>query len=805
MSRVALGALLSHWGRHPLQLAMLLLGLALATALWSGVQAINAEARASYSAAAAVLGQDRLSRLVPADAARLSQADYIALRRAGWQVSPVIEGRARLGGQRLTLLGVDPLTLPPQGQVGGFEGGAGLAAFVLPPHEGLGSAATLAALDRAALPDGLRLRQTGGLPDGTLLVDVGLAQRLLAAEGWLSRLILHPAQPMGLPPFDSIAPGLRLETPEGAGDLSRLTDSFHLNLTAFGLLAFAVGLFIVHSAVGLAFEQRRAMFRTLRALGVPGAGLVGLLVAELLVLALVAGLAGVALGYLVAAALLPDVAATLGGLYGAAVPGVLVLRPEWAAAGLGMALAGVLVAGARSLWQVWRLPLLAPARPRAWALASERALRAQGVAALVLGAAGAGLAAWGSGLLAGFAALTCLLLAAALVLPVVLSAALRLAETRARGVLAQWFLADTRQQVPGLSLALMALMLALAANVGVGTMVSSFRLTFAGWLDQRLASELYVTARSEAEAEALRDWLAPRVDAVLPVWRVAGPVAGQAGEVYAVADHATYRENWPMLRAGPGAWDVVAAGRGVLLNEQGARRAGLGLGDPVPLPGGLTLQLAGVYSDYGNPSAQAIMGVDAFVRHYPQAPRLAHALRLPPEAVPALAEALAAAFDLPAENVVDQASVKAFSLRIFERTFAVTGALNVLTLGVAGLALLASLVTLSGMRLPQLAPVWAMGLTRRHLAALEAARTLVLAALTALVALPVGLGLAWILLAVINVEAFGWRLPMHLFPADWLRLGGLALLAAALAAALPVRRLARLAPADLLRVFANER
>ncbi|TGV91540.1 ABC transporter permease, partial [Mesorhizobium sp. M2E.F.Ca.ET.154.01.1.1] len=91
---------------------------------------------------------------------------------------------------------------------------------------------------------------------------------------------------------------------------------------------------------------------------------------------------------------------------------------------------------------------------------------------------------------------------------------------------------DTRQQLPGLSLALMALLLALAANVGVSTMVSSFRLTFTGWLDQRLASELYVTARTEAEATAIRDWLAQRSDAVLPIWSIEGRVAGQPAAIY---------------------------------------------------------------------------------------------------------------------------------------------------------------------------------------------------------------------------------------------------------------------------------
>ncbi|MEO0930937.1 MAG: FtsX-like permease family protein, partial [Pseudomonadota bacterium] len=68
-----------------------------------------------------------------------------------------------------------------------------------------------------------------------------------------------------------------------------------------------------------------------------------------------------------------------------------------------------------------------------------------------------------------------------------------------------------------------------------------------------------------------------------------------------------------------------------------------------------------------------------------------------------------------------------------------------------------------------------------------------------------GLALAWALLAVVNVAAFGWELPMYLFPADYARLGLFALLAAGLAALWPARRLARTPPADLLKVFSHER
>ena len=110
MMRTGLSALLAHWRRHPLQLATLLIGLALATALWSGVQAINAEARASYDRAAAALGQGALDRLVSPEGVRM--ADFATLRRAGYAVTPLVEGRIDVGSTRLELRGIDPLTAP---------------------------------------------------------------------------------------------------------------------------------------------------------------------------------------------------------------------------------------------------------------------------------------------------------------------------------------------------------------------------------------------------------------------------------------------------------------------------------------------------------------------------------------------------------------------------------------------------------------------------------------------------------------------------------------------------------------------
>ena len=272
----------------------------------------------------------------------------------------------------------------------------------------------------------------------------------------------------------------------------------------------------------------------------------------------------------------------------------------------------------------------------------------------------------------------------------------------------------------------------MAANVGVSTMVSSFRLTFTGFLDQRLASEFYVYADDAEQAAALAAYLEPRVDKVLPIQSANQDVRGLATEVYGPTAHSTYRENWLFLQGAPDAWAVIEASQGAAINEQLARRADIAIGDEITLAG-QAVPVLGIYSDYGNPVGQ------------------------------------------------------------------------VLTLAVAGFAILMSLLTLATMRLPQLAPVWAQGITRARLGRIEIFRAVLLALLTAALALPLGLALAWTLLAVVNVEAFGWRLPMFLFPLDYLRLAVFAVIAAVIAALWPARKLGRTRPSDLLKVFSNER
>ena len=819
MTRVGwiLAVLLSHWRRHPMQLATLLIGLISATALWSGVQALNLQARTSYDRAAATFGGARTAMLV-GRTTTFPQALFVDLRRAGWPVSPVLEGRIQIGGRSFRLLGIEPITLPAEVGNAPAVARANLQSFMTPPGQtliapemladlGLTEGATPTANGGIVLPP---LRVQPQLVPGVLVVDIGIAQQLLDMPNQISRLLIGKTKGPRAP-LESIAGDkLRLVTPDAESDLERLTDSFHLNLTAFGLLSFVVGLFIVNSAIGLAFEQRLPMLRTLRACGVSARMLNSVLLVELVTLALVAGAVGLVCGYFIAASLLPDVAASLRGLYGAQIPGQLTLKPEWWLAGLAISVLGALAAATASLVKAIRLSVLAAAQPHAWAQAQHRWLIVQSALALAVFAAAGCLLWFGDSLVAGFAVLAALMLGAALALPAILEAVLALGQRSARRPVSVWFWADSRQQLSGLSLALMALLLALAVNVGVGTMVESFSRTFLGWLDGRLAADVYVNASDNAQAIAIKAWLRerPEVEAVLPGGRADAQMAGAPIEILGLPDHSTYSEHWPLLESTANAWVRLRPGDTGLISEQLARRMKLGIGDRIEVaaPGGnWPLEVVGIYADYGNPKGQIAVNYAALTRRFPSLPQTRFGLRVAPSAIPALLSGLRETFGLDDRNLADQATMKAESIRIFNRTFAVTAALNTFTLGVAGIALLTSLLTLSNSRLPQLAPLWAIGITRRRLAVIELLKTMSVALITALLALPLGLVVAWCLIAVVNVKAFGWRLPFHVFPLQLIELLGVAMAAALCAALLPVIKLARMQPASLIRIFANER
>tara|TARA_A100001011_G_C14203243_1_gene796632 strand:- start:121 stop:1311 length:1191 start_codon:yes stop_codon:yes gene_type:complete len=374
--------------------------------------------------------------------------------------------------------------------------------------------------------------------------------------------------------------------------------------------------------------------------------------------------------------------------------------------------------------------------------------------------------------------------------------------------LIKWFFADSKQQINSLSVSLMALLIALAINIGIGGMVGSFRKTFDGWLDQRLASELYIRTSNATISKNLKNVLDGKVQAILPIVKVSKNIHSLPTDLYGFMPHETYESNWPLIMKHSNTWKELKKNKGLIINEQMARKLDLNISQTIEfeskMGAKIRLKVLGVYSDYGNPKGQLMMPLGLFNEYFPDKPALSFALRVPTQTIPQIRKLLNTTFSQSEISITDQTEIKNLSRRIFEKTFSITRALSILTLGIAGIALFTSITALGDNRNSQLAPLWSIGTKRRTLALLETLRALSLSGLTFLFALPLGLTVVFILTNYVNLQAFGWKLPIFYFPMQWIYLFLLTLLMTIFATCFHAFKLSKTHPAELLKAAQYE-
>ncbi|MHA7880990.1 MAG: FtsX-like permease family protein [Saccharospirillum sp.] len=774
----ALRTLLSHHRRHPLQTLFLLIGLITGVGLWSAVQVINAHARSSYAEADQVLGAQTSDWIRPTGTGIVAPEAYAQLRRAGFrQLFPVLERRlTSADNEPVWLIATDLLSLPlADAGTPSTATGAWLS-LVTPPYqtwvpESLALRLGLNEGDRLSLADGRRLPptvlQTQAQQGQRLFMDIGVAMTLLEAPGfsYLAASNLTPDERERL--RQALPDSLQLVRNQQRLDLTELTQSLHSHLNAMSLLSFAVGLFIVFNAVRFSLNQRRKVLVTLREMGV-GTGTLSLAIGiETLLWSLVGAAAGLGLGYLLGVMLLPSVASTLQNLYGAVVDSALMVQPGSAVLAWLMTLGGLLLALAWPLWQQARQPILASqASAGHWqadAIARRRLLwLACGLMVLAILMYANLNHIW-----QGFVVLALVLFGAAFALPGLLALALKgllslVPESAWRW---RWALTDGLAQLPTLRTAMMALLLALTANLGVETLVGSFRQALETWLGQRLSADLYIQNDRldlrHLTAEPTPEWMVAshQRNGVMVRWE------NRPTQIRGLDTGAPDAQSLPLASAS-GLQRWYDGEPGVLIaNEQVQHLAGVTLNDTITLPtpnGDTQWQVVGFYHDYGNPYFQFYLPFQSVERHWPQASPQGLALWLS-NTPGSLALAEQALLDAGAEpgDWLAQGRIVEVSLRIFDRTFAITAAMNTLTLVVAGIALLASLFAIHDQRLPSYAHWRSLGLHYREWLLIVATPLLIATGLTWLAAQPLGFALAWILIQDLNVLSFGWTMPLR--------------------------------------------
>jgi len=763
----------SHYRRHPLQAFFLFVGLVTGVTLWVAVQFINEHARASYLEADQFLGAQATHWIKSKAETGVILEDYIKLRRSGFrQIYPVLDVRlASADQQPINLIATDLLALPPIGR-GEYRDAKNWQSLTQFPFQAWYPATLAKRLniipgEKLSLSSGISLPpaiiQTKKQQGERIFMDIGAAMTVLNRTSF-SYLAVAGLSDEEASRLSLLLPSnLKLVTNERILDLSELTQSLHTHLNAMSLLSFAVGFFIVFNAVHFSLRVRTQTLTILQEIGVSIRSISLAIAVETLLLSLLGTGFGLIIGYALGQALLPVVASTLQSLYGAVLDHHLILQPVVIFKAWSLTLSGLVLALAFPLWSRTRQTILKQRELIVEKSEDRKILKrfiliASGLAvlAILMYPSLSTAAHW-------FVMLALILFSAAFILPVLL--ALSLSGIQAllpeRSWRLRWALSDGWTQLPGLRIALMALLLTLSANVGVDTLVGSFRIALTDYLQQRMSADVYVQTENLNIQKLLQS---PEVENHHLRYLVTLRWKKRKTLIRGMDTQAPDTLILPIATADPEGLESWYANKdGVILaNEQAQHLTGIKLGDNVEFdtPTGLhAFKVVGFYYDYGNSTYGFYLPFDRVKQYWPKA-----------ELQSQIAVWFKEAADL--ESILLHAGAQAgdwlygddilqVSLSIFNRTFAITAAMNVLTLAVAGIALFASLLAIHQQRLPEYAHWKSMGLKQTEWLGLIILPLGVCVLVTWGLSIPLGSLMAMLMIEDLNVISFGWTMPIE--------------------------------------------
>ena len=814
---------LRHWREGWASYLVLLCIVAVGVGAFNGIRQASRAASANFGLFnEAVSGRSDL--IIEASAGGLDQSMLDGLAAMAmdpdWHLLPVVEGsvaqtdRAGQAVRQLRIVGLDLIgvgNLPhfieqglafsgEQGDANewydwiGSESGVWLSA-------GLADGAGLARGDQlqyafgggvdAVVVAGVLRSSSAQLPEDLVICDIVVAQQLLAKVGRLDRvevILADRGARADSSYVDAVTNRLQAVLPDGlvlspseerAEKRASMTQAFRLNLTILSLIAILVGAYLILQALDGAVVRRRAEMATLRSLGVGAATLFWLCMLEAFLIGLFGSVGGIGVGVLLAGGAVHLLAETVNALYFAtSIDAIQLTGVDWML-GIGLGVAFSVLAGLIPARDAMLTP---PAQVLArgdWSPGFSWLHRPVfGYTLLALGGLcllipAQTMSGGGKLPIGGFTAAGCWIIGVALLGGQILTWGAGRCRPVAQGPVLRIALSRLADGSSRHRLAVAGLVVAVGMVAGMLQMVGSFRGTIERWFDVRFQAELYISERGVSGGatangidpdliEALAATDGVRFADAMYVAVVDAP-RGTTQLVGVDFDAWTGPLQQLWLRE-PGELAAVEGAEPALVSETFARRFDLLQGGAVALQtryGPKLVSPIGIFSDYGNEFGSAAIDQAVWKEWTGCARALNTSLFLQPEVeVNALRDALRLRY--PGLDIRNAAELRSLALDIFDQTFRVTTALNGIGLSVAFVGLLLGLLAI----FQESARAWAtldcLGFSRRRLigaAGLEGAG-IALAAWVSGIFLGVALG--WLLIAVINVQSFGWTLQWSL-------------------------------------------
>ncbi len=817
-------------GRHPWQTWLTFIGIMLGVSMIVAVDLANSSARRAFALSLDVVAGSVTHQIVGGPNG-IPESLYTQLRtELGIRtVAPMIMGRVTVGDNQFTMLGIDPLAEELLGRHLLAVGERGMAG------ELLGERAVVLT-QRAANNLGLKALQefsiiVSGAPyrvtlaavfpasnaaasEALMFTDISVAQDLFKRYGKLDRIELILEDDQLATVRDWLPKGVSLEQSSlRNSSLQEMTDAFHINLTAMSLLAMLVAALLIYNTVTLSVLQRRNTLGIYRSLGVSRGEIFKLVLSESLSLALIASLVGVLVGTLLGHFLVQLVTRTVTDLYFAIHVKAFLLDPlsllKGFSIGIGMAFISAV------------LPALEATRSQPVSLQQRSALEQRWLAHMPkLLVAGLGLMAIGfllvgrefGSLIEGFVALTLIVLGFCLTVP-----SLVIVFTRALTLLVKPVgNSSIRMAIRGISagisrtgMAVAALTVAVSVTVGVGVMVSSFRETVRIWLEESLVGDVYI---AELDAYPLQQQAQisnrllqlPEVAGLLE--RKFGSVETDFGPVRLMAFPSSPDDSGLVVkRAVTDAARLFHLGEGIFISEPLAYRTRLEPGNSLRIrteQGELDFPVLGVYYNYASSSGVISMQRSQYARLWADESVSSLAVyRSPGTGQDQLIRQVRQLVDGfgGSATVSSNQEILTDAMSVFDRTFVITRVLRLLAVLVAFVGVLSALMALQLERIRENAILRATGMTPGQVGAMIIMQTGIIGLVSGILALPLGLMMADILIEVINRRAFGWSMQQFVPPTVLGEAMLLALAAAFVAGIYPSFKAASISPAAALR------
>ena len=807
---------------HPWRNAAAVVAVMLGVALAFSVHLINNSALSEFSQAVrAVNGQPDLElRAVQGSFdesvyARVARSPQVAMASPVLEISTYALDENASQGKRqlLRIIGVDALAVAsvapdlmptPSKDADRMALFAPRAVFLNP------AARAVFTSSRLQLQDGLQLQpvtvagsvNAGGGP--LAVMDIGSAQDLFGRGGQLSRIDVRlkaGADSRGFIAGLQLAAGITATAPGDAAErVSNLSRAYRVNLTVLALVALFTGAFLVFSVLSLSVAKRAQQFALLGVLGLTGRERLQLVLVESLTLGLVGSLAGIALGTGLAALALRLLGGDLGGGYFSGVAPTL----QWSgSAALAYGALGVAAAGVGGWWPARAAQRLPPAQTLKGLGLAPGAGAGRWVSILLI-VAGAALALLPPVLgipLAAYFSVALLLVGGITALPWMITLLYdRLSPLVARRLLPMLAVERARRVRESAAVAVSGVVASLSLAVALTVMVASFRDSVTQWLDVVLPADLYVRSTPGSSANDTAYFSPPFVQAV--------------GSLPGVARVSTLRSTSLLFDAGKPAVTLISRP----IDDPATSLPMVGPALPVPAgqvgiyvseamvdlygarPGSLFAPLsqafsafaqnrqaqsatnsiakqqffvAGVWRDYARQFGAITMDQRDFVR-------LSGDARVNDLAVWLDGKVLDADVQQSVRSLADQQSgsggllemasvsqIRATSLKIFDRSFAVTYWLQgvAIAIGLFGVAASFSAQVLA--RRKEFGLLAHLGLTRRQILTVVAGEGAAWTVIGAFAGLALGLAVSMVLVFVVNPQSFHWTMDLQV---PWERL-----------------------------------